>query len=133
MRRERRQAEREAEKERREYEMQKSQEEECLIREDERLRKLRAENTEQFAARESERRQVSNNETRGPKFLRESEDMDDYLRIFEMTARAQSLPEGDWVSNLVPKLTEKAKSIYLEIPEPACQGYFESEAIIIKA
>ena len=57
----------------------------------------------------------------------------DYFRIFEMTARAQSLPQGDWVGNLVPKLTEKAKSIYLEIPEPACQGYFESKAIIIKA
>ena len=131
--RERRQAEREAEKERREYERQKSQEEEeRSIREEERLRLLRAEK-EQFAARESERRQVSNNETRGPKFLRESEDMDDYLRIFEMTTRAQSLPEGDWVSNLVPKLTEKAKSIYLEIPDPACQDYFESKAIIIKA
>ena len=50
-----------------------------------------------------------------------------------MTARAQSLPEGDWVGNLVPKLTEKAKSIYLEIPDPACQDYFESKAIIIKA
>ena len=65
--------------------------------------------------------------------MRESEDMDDYFRIFEMTARAQSLPEGDWVGNLVPKLTEKAKSIYLEIPDPACQDYFESKAIIIKA
>ena len=54
------------------------------------LRKLRAEK-EQFAARESERRQVCNNETRGPKFMkiremRESEDMDDYFRVFEMTA-----------------------------------------------
>ena len=94
--------------------------------------RLRAEK-KQFAARKSERRQVSNNETRGPKFMRESEDMDDYFLIFEMTARAQSLPEGDWVGNLVPKLTEKAKSIYLEIPDPACQGYFESKAIIIKA
>ena len=105
-----------------------------MIREEETLRTLRAEK-EQFAARESERRQVSNNETRGPKFMkiremRESEDIDDYFRIFEMTARAQSLPEGDWVGNLVPKLTEKAKSIYLEIPDPACQGYFESKAII---
>ena len=36
--------------------------------------------------------------------MRESEDMDDYFRIFEMTARARSLPEGDWVGNLVPKL-----------------------------
>ena len=94
--------------------------------------RLRAEK-KQFAARKSERRQVSNNETRGPKFMRESEDMDDYFLIFEMTARAQSLPEGDWVGNLVPKLTEKAKSIYLEIPDPACQDYFESKAIIIKA
>ena len=136
--RERRQAEREEEEERREYERQKSQEEvERLIREEERLGKLRAEK-EQFTARESERRQVSNNETRGPKFMkiremRESEDVDDYFRIFEMTGRAQSLPQGDWVGNLVPKLTEKAKSIYLEIPDPACQGYFESKAIIIKA
>ena len=67
-----------------------------MIREEERLRKLRAEK-EQFAARESERWQVSNNETKGPKFMkiremRESEDMDDYFRILEMTARAQSLP-----------------------------------------
>jgi len=38
-----------------------------------------------------------------------------------MPTRAQSLPEGEWVGNyLVPKLTEKAKSIYLEIPDPAC-------------
>ena len=88
-----------------------------MIREEERLR---ADEKKQFAARESERRQVSNNETRGPKFMRESEDMDDYFRIFEMTARAQSLPEGDWVGNLVPQLTEKAKSIYLEIPDRAC-------------
>ena len=65
--------------------------------------------------------------------VRESKDMDDYFRIFEMTARAQSLPEGDWVGNLAPKLTEKAKSINLEIPYPASQDYFESKAIIIKA
>ena len=76
--RERRQAERDAERETREYERQKSQEEEeRLIREEERLRAEK----KQFAARESERRQVSNNETRGPKFMkiremRESEDMD---------------------------------------------------------
>ena len=66
VKRERRQAEREAEKERREYERQKFQEEEeRLIREENRLGKLSAEK-EQFAARESERREVSNNETRGP-------------------------------------------------------------------
>ena len=79
-----------------------------MIREEKSLEKLRVEK-EKFAARESERWQVSNNETRGPRFMkiremRESEDMDDYFRIFQMTARAQSLPEGDWVGNLVPKL-----------------------------
>ena len=136
--RERRQAERELEKERREFEIQKAQEEERrLVREEERLRKLRAEK-EEFAVREFERKQVSNNEVKKPKFIkiremRESEDIDDYFRIFEMTARAQSLPEGKWVGNLVPKLTEKAKSIYLEISDPACQDYHECKASIIKA
>ena len=63
----------------------------------------------------------------------EEEDIDDYFRIFEMMAKAQSLPEREWVGNLVPKLTEKAKSIYLEIPDPKCQNYHESKNIIIKA
>ena len=67
-----------------------------MIREEKSLEKLRAEK-EKIAARESERWQVSNNETRGPRFMkiremRESEDMDDYFRIFEITSRAQSLP-----------------------------------------
>ena len=65
--------------------------------------------------------------------MREGEDIDDYFRIFEMTAKAQSLPEGEWVGNLVPKLMEKAKSIYLEILDPACQDYNESKTVIIKA
>ena len=65
--------------------------------------------------------------------MREEEDIDDYFRIFEMTAKAQSLPEREWVGNLVPKVTEKAKSIYLEIPDPKCQNYLESKTIIIKA
>lgn len=50
-----------------------------------------------------------------------------------MTARAQCLPKRDWVGSLVPKLTEKAKSIYLKIPDPACQDYYESKAAIVKA
>ena len=64
--------------------------------------------------------------------MREGEDTDDYFRIFEITAKGQGLPEDEWVCNLVPKLTEKAKSIYLEIPDPAAQNYEESKSIIIK-
>ena len=133
--RERREAERVAERERREYERVKAQEEEeRRAREEERRRKLQAEK-EEIGVRGLERQQ---SEVKRPKFIkiremRESEDIDDYFRIFEMTAKAQSLPEGEWVGNLVPKLTEKAKSIYLEIPDPTCQDYNESKAIIIKA
>jgi len=73
-----------------------------------------------------------------PKFIkiremRESEDIDDYFRIFEMTAKAQFLPGKDWIGNLIPKLTEKAKSAYLEIPETICQDYDKSKSVIIKA
>ena len=54
-----------------------------MVREEERLRKLRAEK-EEFAVRESERQQVSNSDVRKPKFMkiremRESKDIDDYL------------------------------------------------------
>lgn len=81
---------------------------------------------------------MSNSEVKKPKFIKiremmESEDINDYFRIFEMTARVQSLPEGEWVGNLVPKLPEKAKSVYLEIPNPECQDYHESKASNIKA
>ena len=132
--REKREYERQIERERREYERQKSREkEERLVREEERLRKLRNEK-EEFAIREAGRQQSC---VRKPKFIkiremREGEDIDDYFRIFEMTAKAQGLPEDEWVGNLVPKLTEKAKSIYLEIPDPAAQNYEESKSIIIK-
>ena len=127
--------EREAEKEKREYERQRArEEEERLVREEERLRILRSEK-EQFAVREAERQYKSSNKPRFMKIreMREEEDIDDYFRIFEMTAKAQSLPESEWVGNLVPKFTEKAKSIYLEIPDPKCQNYHESKNIIIKA
>ena len=103
---------REAEKEKREYERQRAREEEGrLVREEERLRILRSEK-EQFAVREAERQYKSSNKPRFLKIreMREEEDIDDYFRIFEMTAKAQSLPESEWVGNLVPKLTEKAKS-----------------------
>ena len=55
--------------------------------------------------------------------MRESEDIDDYFRIWIGK-------DVDWKS--CPKRTEKAKSIYLEIPEPASQDYKQSKAIIIK-
>ena len=132
--REKREYERQVERERREYERQKArEEEERSIREEERLKTLRNEK-EEFAIREAGRQQSC---IRKPKFIkiremREGEDIDDYFRIFEMTAKAQGLPEDEWVGNLVPKLTEKAKSIYLEIPDPAAQNFEESKSIIIK-
>ena len=132
--REKREYERQIERERREYESQKArQEEERLVREEERLRKFRIEK-EEFAVREAGRQQSC---VRKPKFIkiremREGEDINNYFRIFEMTAKAQGLLEDEWVGNLVPKLTEKAKSIYLEIPDPAAQNYEENKSIIIK-
>ena len=133
--REKREADTVAERERREYERVKAQEEEeRRAWEEERIRKIQLEKGE-IGVRGLERQQ---SEVKRPKFIkiremREGEDIDDHFRIFEMTAKAQSLPEGEWVGNLVPKLTEKAKSIYLEIPDPACQDYNESKAVIIKA
>ena len=131
--REKREYERQVERERREYERQKArEEEERSIREEERLKTLRNEK-EEFAIREAGRQQSCvRKQFIKIREMREGEDIDDYFRIFEMTAKAQGLPEDEWVGNLVPKLTEKAKSIYLEIPDPAAQNYEESKSIIIK-
>ena len=50
------------------------------------------------------------------------------LNVFEMTAKTQSLLEIEWIGNLVPKLTGKAKSVYLEIPDSKCQDYYECKS-----
>ena len=131
---EEREYERQVKRERPEYERQKAwEEEERFFREKDRLRKLRNEK-EEFPIREAGRQQSC---IRKPKFIkitemREGEDIDDYFRLFEMTAKAQGLPEDEWLGNIVPKLTEKAKSIYLKIPDPTAQNYEESKSIIIK-
>jgi hypothetical protein len=65
--------------------------------------------------------------------MRVNEDIDDYFKIFEMTAKAQFLPEKEWIGNIIPKLAEKAKTAYLEIPDRISQDYYASKAVIIKA
>lgn len=65
--------------------------------------------------------------------MRENEDIDDYFRIFEMTAKAQLIPREEWLGSLVPRLSKKAKSIYLEIVGSDPQNYSRSKAIILKA
>lgn len=50
-----------------------------------------------------------------------------------MTARAQLFPQEEWLGSLVPRLSEKAKSIYLEIVGPDAQNYGKSKATILNA
>lgn len=65
--------------------------------------------------------------------MREKEDIDDYFRIFEMTAKAQLIPVEEWLGSLVSRLTEKAKDLYLEIQEVEAQDFYKSKEIILKA
>ncbi|CAB3985381.1 Retrovirus-related Pol poly from transposon [Paramuricea clavata] len=55
--------------------------------------------------------------------MRENEDIDDYFRIFEMTAKPLLISQDEWLGSLIPRLSEKAKSIYLEIVGPDAQDY----------
>jgi hypothetical protein len=50
-----------------------------------------------------------------------------------MTARAQLIPQEEWLGSLVPRLSEKAKSIYLKIVGPDAQNYDKSKATILNA
>ena len=103
-------------------------------------RKRRAEREDKAFGLELERQKfrIYLAEQRVPKSLkvremRENEDIDDYFRIFEMTAKAQLIPQEEWLGSLIPRLSEKAKSIYLEIAGPDAQDYNKSKAIILKA
>lgn len=41
--------------------------------------------------------------------MRETEDTDDYFRIFEMTASTQKIPRSEWLGSLATRLSEKRK------------------------
>ena len=65
--------------------------------------------------------------------MRETEDIDDYFRIFEMTAKTQQIPRSEWLGSLAPRLSEKAKSIFLEISGLDACNYDKSKEIILKS
>ena len=103
-------------------------------------RKIRAERENKAFELELERQkfQIYLNEQRVAKSIkvremRENEDVDDYFRIFEMTASALLVPQREWLGSLIPRLSVKAKSIYLEIVGPDAQDYDKSKAIILRA
>ena len=50
-----------------------------------------------------------------------------------MTAKAQLFPQEEWLGSSVPRLSEKAKSIYLEIVGPNAQNYTKSKATVLNA
>ena len=65
--------------------------------------------------------------------MRETEDIDDYFRIFEMTAKTQKIPRSEWLGSLAPRLSEKAKSTFLEISGLDACDYDKSKEIILKS
>ena len=134
--------EREIMRERLEMERQRERErEEMEIRREERQRVIRLEE------REYEREQDKNilqhtlnkQENQGSirfirmREMREKEDIDGYFRIFEMTAKTQIIPVEEWLASLIPRLTEKAKEVYLQIPGAEAQDFYKSKERILKA
>ena len=111
---------------------------ELEMRREERKRRAEREDKAFEVELERERYQFSVAKQRVPKpikvrEMRENEDIDDYFRIFEMTAKAQLISQDEWLGSLIPRLSEKAKSIYLEIVGPDAQDYNKSKAIILRA
>ena len=118
------------------------EEEERQVREEERLRALRKEKEE------SEMRLLEKQESINEKAnivkkskptpfkmreMRPAEDIDDFFRVFEMTAKAQLVPEKEWMGHLVPKLSEKAKAVYLELSADEALDYSHAKEVIIQS
>ena len=115
----------ELEREKRESKIQLAKiDEELQVREERRVKELRKEKEESemrvLEKQESVQEVVIKAEKNKPthfkmREMRPTEDIDDFFRVFEMTARAQLVPEREWLGQLVPKLSEKAKAVYLEL------------------
>ncbi|CAB4001950.1 Retrovirus-related Pol poly from transposon [Paramuricea clavata] len=111
---------------------------ELEMRREERKRRAEKEDKAWEVELEREKYQIYVAKQRVPKpikvrEMRENEDIDDYFRIFEMTAKAQLISQDEWLGSLIPRLSEKAKSIYLEIVGPDAQDFNKSKAIILRA
>ena len=65
--------------------------------------------------------------------MRENEDIDDFFRVFEMTAKSQHIPKEEWIGSLIPRLSERAKSVYLEIKDPEAQDYDQAKLAILES
>ena len=50
-------------------------------------------------------------------------DLDNYLTVFERTAKAQQWPERLWVAKLACKFNRKAQEIYARVDNSICQDY----------
>jgi hypothetical protein len=48
-----------------------------------------------------------------------------------MAAKTQQVPCTEWLGSLAPRLTEKAKSIFLDISGAAVGDYYKSKDIIL--
>ena len=112
--------------------------EEREIRREERRQRARFEERAFEVELERERVKTSSVFEHSGKFvkvreMRETEDIDDYFRIFEMTAKTQKIPRSEWLGSLAPRLSEKAKSIFLEISGVDACDYDKSKEIILKS
>jgi hypothetical protein len=82
---------------------------ELEMRREERKRRAEREDKAFEVELERERYQFSVAKQRVPKpikvrEMRENEDIDDYFRIFEMTAKAQLISQDEWLGSLIPPL-----------------------------
>lgn len=50
-----------------------------------------------------------------------------------MTAKTRLIPVEEWLGSLIPRLTEKVKEIYLQIPGAEVQDFYKSKERILKA
>ncbi|KAK3726525.1 hypothetical protein QZH41_004646 [Actinostola sp. cb2023] len=65
--------------------------------------------------------------------MRDNEDIDDFFRVFEMTAKTQLIPKEEWLGSLIPRLSERAKAVYLEFKDTDAQNYDLTKLAILES
>ena len=64
--------------------------------------------------------------------MKEDEEVEEYFQVFERSISSLLVPAVEWVANLVPRLNDKSRSVYLELSVEESKDYEKNKVAILE-
>ena len=65
--------------------------------------------------------------------MKEDEEVEEYFQVFEKSMSSLLVPAVEWVANLVPRLNDKSRSVYLELSVEESKDYEKIKVAILES